>query len=333
MANWVVLKRAKDNVVAKNCLLNENIILSGREALYLTKLNGNRNPYRIGGFSGQECIDYYVHLKKEMLIRKGKKLNVSDGIKVYTVFIPKKKTTTSIIPKIMNTLLCMLLFPLFLYGLYCVCQQGVRFEITENIFLSSILGYILGICGGVVFHEAGHTIACLSSRKGRWIEAGVMLSGKIPSVYVAIDDSDIKNRLKKVQVNMAGIEMNLFWAGIMMICLVNVGEHSFLFNWKPAILQVAIQNIFFALINITFCENLDGEYAISTIIGHAVDEVAQANIRQMFTRAKRKRYLQKNGLNGVAYLFCSVFFIFIQHVSMPLMILADISIMIGVFFI
>lgn len=61
MANWVVLKRAKDNVVAQNCLLNESIMLSGREAMYLTKLNGNRNPYRIVGFSDQECIDYYAH--------------------------------------------------------------------------------------------------------------------------------------------------------------------------------------------------------------------------------------------------------------------------------
>ena len=333
MANWVVLKRAKDNVVAQNCLLNESIMLSGREAMYLTKLNGNRNPYRIVGFSDQECIYYYAHLKKEMLIRKGKKLYAGDGIKIYTIFIPKKKTTKSIITKMMNKLLCMLFLPVFLYGLYCVYQQGTQFEISENIFLSTILGYILGVFGGVIFHEGGHIIACLSNRKGRWIEAGVMLSGRIPCVYVALDDSEIQNRLKKVQVNMAGIEMNLFLAGIMMMWWVNIAENSFLFDWRPAILQVAIQNIFLALINITFCENLDGEYAISTIVGHAVDEVAQANIRQMFTKAKRKRYIQKNGINGVAYLFCSVFFIFIQHASMPLMILADISIMIGVFFI
>ena len=67
MANWVVLRRSKGKIIARDALVEEEIELSDRQAKYLTMLNGDRNPRKIEGFTGTECITFmnlFENMKK-----------------------------------------------------------------------------------------------------------------------------------------------------------------------------------------------------------------------------------------------------------------------------
>ena len=58
-ANWVILKSTKNGIAARNCLNQETVKLTDRQAKYLMRLDGNRNPCKIKGFTKQECEEYY----------------------------------------------------------------------------------------------------------------------------------------------------------------------------------------------------------------------------------------------------------------------------------
>lgn len=94
-----------------------------------------------------------------------------------------------------------------------------------------------------------------------------------------------KNMVKKAQINMAGIEMNLLIAGLMMIMMVKVDVTSCLFRYKIAMYYIAIQNIFGALLNISLTEELDGEHTISSLMGvSVVDALPENTLRQVFEK-------------------------------------------------
>ena len=328
MANWITFRRADSGFVARNCLIDMDVLLSDREVRYLKSLNGNRNPYKINGFSYSECRENYRHLKNCFLIRDSGR-NMNFGISnLYTIYIPYKRNTQSIIPKVLNCLLWISFFPIFSYGLYLVVKYGVRWDGGDFFVLNVGTGYFIGLVVGVIGHEAAHAIACLSNRKGKLLEAGVMMNGIIPGAYVLLDESQISSRLKRVQINLAGIEMNLLLSGILMILMVEVKESCILFSWKIAMLYAVIQNVFMALLNISFVEGLDGEHTISTLFGVSIVDAAKANIRMMFVRKRRREYFAKNGINAVANICISVAVLGFQ-LLIPLLILAEISIWIG----
>lgn len=325
MANWVVLKKTKDGIIARNSLTDEEVKLSDREAKYLTRLNGNRHQYKIEGFSVDECFDYYRFLKNYLLVREpGRNMSFGD-VKLHTVLIPNKTRTNSVIPKILNFLLWISFLPVFIYGLYRILTYGVIWGMEENSILNFLLGNIGGIFLGMILHESAHAFACLSDRNGRLFEAGLMLNGFLPGAYVLIDESEIKSRLKKAQINLAGVEMNLLLSGVLMI-LMTLGEAFG--EWKTAMLFAVIQNVFLALINLTFAEGLDGEHTISTLLGGSVVDAAKANLSLLFDRKRRKNYFAEHGICGVAAMCTSLAVLGFQLI-IPLVIIADISICIG----
>lgn len=327
MSNWVTLRRSGSSIIARNVAIDEEVELTEREAIYLKSLNGNRDKYKINGFSRDECREYYRCLNECLLIRgPGRNINLN-GIYIHTVYIPNKKSTNSIIPKILNFLLLISFFPVLFYGIYLFISYGVNWCEDENFFLNMVLGCGLGIGGGIICHEIAHAIACLSYN-GKFFEAGVMVRGITPGAYVLIDESEIESRLKRAQINMAGIEMNILLAGVMMMLMAKVKVGSCLFEYKTAMFYIMIQNVFGALVNISFVEGMDGEHTISSLIGAPIVDVAKANIRQMTTRKKRKEYFSKAGINGVANICTSILIMGFQ-IIIPMLILADISILIG----
>lgn len=134
MANWVILKRRWNGIVARNCLTDREIPLSDREAKYLKSLDGSGNQYHVDGFSERECLEYYRHLSSERMIRRSR-FNLSDGKTVmHTIHIPRRKRARSVIPKILNFLLLVSFLPVFLYGVYLICREGVLFGREDHFF-------------------------------------------------------------------------------------------------------------------------------------------------------------------------------------------------------
>mgnify|MGYP004477922801 CR=1 FL=1 len=326
MSNWITLKRTSDGVIARNGATDDETLLSEREAYYLKSLNGDRDIFKIRGFSRDECMKYYEHLDECLLIRdEGRTIKLEDAC-VHTVYIPNKKSTNSIIPKLLNFLLLISFLPVLTYGAYLIFTKGVYWGDSNGLILNMVLGYGLGIVGGVVLHETAHAIACLGYG-GKLLEAGVMTKGIMPGAYVLIDDYVVDSGIKKAQINMAGIEMNLLIAGIMMILMVKVDVSSCLFEYKNAMRYIALINIICALLNISFAEGLDGEHAMSSLIGTPVIDVAKANILQMTTRKNRKKYFSRMGITGVANVCTSVLIIGFQLI-IPIFILTNICIFI-----
>jgi len=323
MANWVVLKRRENGVLARNCLTDEEEVLTERQAGYLLKLNGDRHPLKIKGFSYEECREYYSELDDMWLIRNpGRTLDL-DSIILYTVYIPAKKRTKSLIPKVLNFLLLVSFIPLLVYGLYRFSEYPA--PIKEAHFLT---GYVGGTLGGMILHEIGHAVACLSYH-GRWLEAGFMQSLFCPGAYVLIDESTVRGRLKKVQISLAGVEMNLFLAGILLIVMSYTDSQSPLCDWTGAMLYAVFQNIFLALINLTFVRGLDGEQVISLLLGDgsAVDN-AKANIRCILKKRERKLYFKENGVTGVANV-CTSAVIMLFQLMIPMVLAANIGVFLG----
>ena len=162
MSNWVTLRRADNGgIIVRNCAINEEMELSEREARYLKSLNGDRDIYKIKGFSYDECMEYYEHLNENLLIRDSGRIVDLDGAYIYTLYISNRKSTNSIIPKILNLLLMITFFPVLIYGVYLFIHYGVNLG-EDNFFLNLIFGYILGIGVGGVLHECAHACASLS---------------------------------------------------------------------------------------------------------------------------------------------------------------------------
>lgn len=327
-ANWVVMKRTRDGVIAKNCLIDETIKLSDREARYLTRLNGNRNPYRMKGFSADECTSYFRFLKECMLVREAGRSMHIDEMKLYTLIIPNKTRTNSVIPRILNFLLCILFLPVFAYGLYCIFAYENTWGMEYPTILNILLGSIGGIFLGTILHESAHAFSCLSDENGRVFEAGVMLNGMFLGAYVLIDESEIKSNTKRAQINLAGVEMNLLLAGVLMI-LATFG--NFLGPWKVALLFAALQNVFLVLMNLAFTEGLDGEHALSSLFGGFVVDAAKANLSVLFDRQRRVDYFAVHGICGAANICVSLVILVFQFI-VPLVVVADISIWIGALF-
>lgn len=328
MGNWVTLRRNGDTVIARNGLTDEETELTEEMARYLIRLNGDRPKYRIPGFSYDECKTYYSYLDSCFLIREeGRLLNWGYG-NFFTVYIPECKRAKTILPGIFNLFLVLSFLPVFVYGLYRVKATGYDLGGDTDYVLNALIGYFGGIFVGIVCHEAAHAFACLSDRNGRIYEAGFMINGIVPGAYVMIDDSRIKSRFKKVQINLAGVEMNLLLSGILLTALSAVGKESVLYNWKIAMCFAAIQNVALCLTNLSFVEGFDGEHTISALLGGSIVDGAKANILYLIDRRKRKEYFNRCGINGFANMCVSVSVLGFQ-LFVPLMVIAGISVWIG----
>jgi len=323
MANWAVLKRRENGVLARNCLTEEETVLTERQARYLLKLNGDRDPMKIKGYSREECMEYYSIFEDLFFIREPGRHIETDAEKLYTLYVPEKKRTRSAVPKILNFLLMVSCVPMFVFGLYRMLDCGGT--ICDGHFLA---GYLGGMLSGMILHEAGHAVSCLGYH-GRWLEAGILQSFLFPGAYVLLDMSEVKDRLKKVQINLAGVEMNLLLAGVLLFILSYTDTRSPLYEWTGAMLYAVFQNVFLVFINLTFMEGLDGEHVISLLLGDKpVVKNAKMHLKCMMNRKKRRRYFKEMGIAGAANVCVSVA-VMLYQIIIPLLFLADIGILVG----
>ncbi len=325
MANWVVLRRREGKIFARNCLLDEEDEITEREARYLLRLNGRRNPLSIRGFSCEECEEYFEQVNDQYLLRTPERKLVLDSMKLYTLFIPREMRARSVLPRVLNDLLLSLCIPLLLFGIYRVFCCGVHFNDTYTL-----TGSVVGLLIGIVLHELGHTVACLGYG-GRWMEAGVMRRGLIPGAYVLIDYSGIRSRLKKVQINLAGVEMNLLLAGVLLTVFSYADDCRLLYYWSGAASAASLQNILLVCLNLTFVEGFDGEQVISLLLGkESAVGAARASVRCLFDRRKRRRYFEREGINGLANVLVGSIILLFQ-LLIPILILAEIIVLAEVY--
>lgn len=333
LANWILLREENGKTIARDGVFGDEEVLDEKQKHYLLQLDGKHDPHdplQIEGFSEEECQEYFRYFFENGYIRYGRKLPLKSGGFMYSLVVPKKKNTKSVVPRVFNILLMLLSVPIFLLGLYRMIF--LEYVVSDQYFM---LGALVGILIATIIHEMAHAIACVAYG-GNFFEGGILWSGTLlPSGYVLTDTASIKEPLQNAQIDLAGIEMNFLLSGIL-YCLVSsitsVGD--FLYPLSGAMVFTAFVNMVGALFNITFVEGIDGEHALShLILGNGkktIAERAKNDLRFLRSRKNRRKFYMLTGINGFGYMMIFIFIFAYQAIS-PLVAIVSILLVLEMF--
>lgn len=317
LANWITFKKiGEEEYSVTNFLTDEEYVIDSYTVWYAKKLNGQRDPFRIDSRLLEEDVeDILDDLEEKDMIRHGKIVSRSFSSIYITAWIPQITTTLRIIAYIINKLLLLLWFPMLCYSIYHFRIDYFDFE--DGLF---ILGTVIGILIGVIMHELGHMFACLAYG-GRVFEIGVMAERFMPGAYVLMDTNPIMKRMQRIQVDAAGIEMNLVLTSVGLIFASRFEYLSGFF------LAVAVNNVFLALLNLLFVNGFDGCAIIGEIFG---TESIIEKAKEMTKRKCIRKKLMNKGTTGIAtIIFCYLLRIF--QISLPVLIFVNVLVVIGCF--
>lgn len=148
--------------------------------------------------------------------------------------------------------------------------------------------YFLAFFLSLTLHELGHFNAAVAYGHEVY-HAGILLLGILPiGAYVAFAEKK-ESRGRRLQIALAGIEMNLLCAGLALLvrCAVPSLFHTFT--------AIALVNCILAGVNLLPCEGLDGEMALSALLRvQSVSDCAKAIV----FHKERRRKLLRRGLGG-----------------------------------
>ena len=148
------------------------------------------------------------------------------------------------------------------------------------------LYYILFITS-IALHELGHMIAGIACGH-RICDVGILLLGILPlGAYVACIENKKSSRNNRTQFYLAGVEMSLLLAGILIILSILTGSFTLMTN--------ANISVFLTILNLLPVTGLDGEAALSCMCG--VESISAFANKWIFNKKLRSR-LFHSGLAG-----------------------------------
>lgn len=278
------------------------VVISPSVYDFLCCLDGKTHPYDILPSVDTYEIDILLdELRKKKLIRESWLHKSGFGTFELTLFIPKNRTNkmrpVRVICYFLNLIILLSFAPVLVFGMY-------RFT-TAHFFNSDYLylGLLVGSIIGIVLHEISHAISGCGYGARVFEMGALVFFWVMPGAYVMLDDSTVNKKLKKAQINAAGIEMNLLIAGIYFIL------YSLSYDLGGFFLGGAIANAFLGLVNMTLAFGLDGEHIIGNLIND--DNFGGKAILTVIGR-EEKRILKKYGTYGYALFVASYVMGFMQ---------------------
>lgn len=286
---YLIFRRiARDEYRVKNFLYSETYRTNHMTATFLLQLNGKRNPYDLL----PECRGDYVRqlikdLEKCNMLAPPKKepMSIGKGCWIFPLIYCYPRKAHRRLAQIWNCILLLMFVPLLMQGIFI--RNGMMHLLHMQSKGEIYAGLLIGIGVGVLLHELSHTCATLAYG-GRLFEIGVGIRLMMPLGYVLLDDSHIKSKFHRVQINAAGIEMNLLLYGVF-ICLIPTGFVS-----SFTMYLAAVANLGLALVNLLPLDLFDGIRILSVIFGKK-DLLEHAKIL-----IKRKKHYRKNPGRAVA---------------------------------
>lgn len=232
-------------------LYDEIWLLDPMEMAILRSLDGRHNPDHLP----PECGRDYVHktleeFRDNHLLAPEKKIEFH-GIGSCTIPLvycyPGK--CIRFFARVCNNLLMTLFIPVFLLGGYFskTAISDVYIQSKGELIAAILIGSFVGIA----MHELAHAFAALAYG-GNVFEIGAGVSCFLPMGYVLMNYDNVKNRMKRIQIHFAGIEMNLFLSGIFMLL-----KHHFIY--------MILVNLIMAVINILPLDGQDGLNILSAL--------------------------------------------------------------------
>ena len=273
--SWLLYKRLdKNNYEVKNCRTGNFYEFGIDEIKFLNQLDGKTNPYSIDTpMSELEVRKLLRFLKREKLIRYSRveKSFLSLQISLFKIKCSERGRKIAFA---LNFLLMISFLPVFVFGLSFLFNNSTQLNIQG---FEIITGSIFGMLVGLLLHEVGHALAA-AGYKAHLFEAGLIV-GLMSGAYVALDYDNIKKRFRRIQILAAGIEINLFLAGVS--CIFSI----LIYSMSSFFFAIAWANFALAVINMLCISGVDGASIIEELIGtknimfNAVDFVFDKNLR------------------------------------------------------
>lgn len=299
--NFLIYKKLdSDTYEIENYLLEETWVMKAEFVRFLRKLNGHRNPYSINPDMDEDFVDELLsQFEEEGLLRVyGRAVVIGFGCVLCTLWIPKIRKIHYYVAKLLNRLLLLLTFPVFIVGVFVFANSLYGDIFADYWFVNEYL--LIGF--GLILHELAHAAACIAYG-GKVFEFGIRLYYFLPGAYVCLEDKRVKNRLKKAQIDAAGIEMNLFLSGLFM-CLSCFG----CFN-SSLMFDASIWNFLLAFLNSLPFGGFDGINIFSELLG--VDKLLKKS-KYLIRSREKKRELRRSGIQGYFVLAVSYFVVIFQ---------------------
>lgn len=242
-------------VIVKDNRIDESYLFEKESVRILQHLDGKTDPYNgIETYYTPGEIGLLIEFLIEEELIEYSRISASNGNILIRLFNIKVSMKKKIISFVLNVILMNSFLPIFIYGL---CMFLPHYNELEFRFPLFFVGAIIGVLLGAPCHEFGHLVAALGLG-GKAFSMGILL-GITPGMYVEINEKCIKSTLRKVQVLLAGIEVNLLLAGLFFII-------STLFS-SSLFYGIAFNNLLLAVINLLFIDGLDGYQAMQILLG------------------------------------------------------------------
>lgn len=218
---------------------------------FLRQLDGKHDPYSILPDCRKEDVRKLVRNLRgcHMFAPEKRLLTIGIGSCIYPLFYCYPCKLQKRLAKIWNMILMLLFVPALVLGI--IVHSSGMLQVYWQSKGELYAGMILGVIIGLVLHELSHTCAGLAYN-GHLFEIGIGTNYFLPMGYVLLDDTHIKNRFKRIQIDAAGIEINLLLYGVF-IYLASLGFIN------PFVMYLAgIENLVLAILNMLPLDGLDG---------------------------------------------------------------------------
>lgn len=308
--NWLTFRReSRDTYAVHNHVLDEDFEIDARLMRFARRLNGKRDPYRIDPSLSRAEVEWMLdELDENELVRHSRVLTAGLGTVLCALWFPKPNKRMRAVCRVCNALLLLLWLPVFAAG------TALFFRLLPIPNTDwALTGFILGFAAGLVLHEAAHAFAGIAYGAPVF-EFGVTIRNFLPGAYVMVDSPLLKSRGQRIQVNAAGVEMNLLLTGVCLLlsCAVPALGAAFLY--------AGLDNFLLAMFNIIFVDGLDGMSVLGDLLG--IEDLTDS-AREIVTNRALRKQLRAAGPVGHVVIAVSVLVRVLQF-ALPLLILLNV---------
>ncbi len=288
--NWISYKPLPDGdeYVVHNYLLEEEYIMPGDDIRFIEQLDGKTDPMEIiDTMSRRQMKIYLMYLEHFDLIRTSRFVIAEFPTYIWTAWVIRDNARFRSICEDINTLLMLSVIPVAMLSIVMLILNGsIESALDSTSLWVVMVGFAFGVVSGLILHELGHAISC-TAYSGIVMEFGLVFSGYF-GAYTMIDTVSVKNRIQRIQINLAGIEVNILLASIYVIMFYLCSGLRFAnsYFW----VQAAIANLSMALVNVLMVDGFDGMDAIKEILG--LDDLMRSSAKALYNKKRRSHLLE-----------------------------------------
>lgn len=262
--NWYKVRKINERIARLDNLQSEKTWgISPSEADFLESLDGKTDPYKIDeDLTKEEVDDLLEELSEGGLLDSGKRIErLGIGMLHCKLFAPENRKKYMKVGIVWNVVLLLFFIPVFMMGIYTFWNNISQLSnLARGSDYSLITGFFIGAIIGILSRNFSRFMSCLGCGS-ELHEAGIFFYRFLPMFYACKNRDDIKNPFLQVQMDAAGIEMNLLLGGFFLTLLK--------FGWFDSygLIGIAMFNFYYVLFDLSFCYCFVGIKMISSLLG------------------------------------------------------------------